>query len=99
MYAPCLARGWSPIRSRARLGENGAVVREQSPDESGDPKVLTKIETRFQPTGGLKMLTGNLAVRHQDFRCQAERHVIEAPANRLPRPAGVTGCYSSSVAN
>lgn len=74
-------QGLEAYTVEARLGENGAVVREQSPDESGDPKVLTKIETPFQPTGGLKMLTGNLGRGVIKISAvKPERHVIEAPA-------------------
>ena len=64
-----------------RLGENGTVHREPAPKVSHDPKVLASIETPFQPTGGLKMLTGN--VGNAVIKISAvkpERHVIEAPA-------------------
>jgi phosphogluconate dehydratase len=65
----------------ARLGENGAVVREQSPKVSHDPKVLANIETPFQPTGGLKMLAGNIGKAVIKISAvKPERHVIEAPA-------------------
>ena len=65
----------------AKLGENGAVVRNAAADLSGDPKVLSSIHSPFQENGGLKMLTGNIgksvikisAVKH-------ESRVIEAPA-------------------
>ncbi|WP_439873051.1 phosphogluconate dehydratase [Rhizobium leguminosarum] len=65
----------------ARLGENGAVLREPSPEKSVDPKVLSSIETPFQPTGGLKMLTGNLGKSVIKISAvKPERHIIEAPA-------------------
>lgn len=65
----------------ARLGENGAVVREPSPKVSHDPKVLANIETPFQPTGGLKMLSGNIGKAVIKISAvKPERHVIEAPA-------------------
>lgn len=74
-------QGLEAYTVEARLDENGAVVREQSPEESGDAKVLTKIETPFQPTGGLKMLTGNLGRGVIKISAvKPERHVIEAPA-------------------
>ncbi len=74
-------QGLEAYTVEARLDENGAVVREQSPEESGDAKVLTKIETPFQPTGGLKMLTGNLGKGVIKISAvKPERHVIEAPA-------------------
>ncbi|GGD99792.1 MULTISPECIES: phosphogluconate dehydratase [Rhizobium] len=65
----------------ARLGENGAVLREPSPDKSVDPKVLSSIETPFQANGGLKMLRGNLGKAVIKISAvKPERHIIEAPA-------------------
>jgi phosphogluconate dehydratase len=64
-----------------KLGENGTVLREPIPAESADPKVLTTIDKPFQPTGGLKMLTGNLGKAVIKISAvKADRHVIEAPA-------------------
>ncbi|MBY5353831.1 phosphogluconate dehydratase [Rhizobium leguminosarum] len=65
----------------ARLGENGAVLREPSPEKSVDPKVLSSIETPFQANGGLKMLRGNLGKAVIKISAvKPERHIIEAPA-------------------
>lgn len=74
-------QGLEAYTVEARLGENGSVVREASPEESGDPKVLTRIDAPFQPTGGLKMLNGNLGKGVIKISAvKPERHVIEAPA-------------------
>ncbi|MGV4793048.1 phosphogluconate dehydratase [Rhizobium sp. F40D2] len=65
----------------ARLGENGTVRREPSPEKSVDPKVLSSIETPFQANGGLKMLRGNLGKAVIKISAvKPERHIIEAPA-------------------
>ncbi|HWT56536.1 MAG TPA: phosphogluconate dehydratase [Rhizobium sp.] len=65
----------------ARLGENGTVRREPSPERSVDPKVLSSIETPFQANGGLKMLRGNLGKAVIKISAvKPERHIIEAPA-------------------
>jgi phosphogluconate dehydratase len=64
-----------------KLSDSGAVVREPSPKVSHDPKVLANIETPFQATGGLKMLTGNIGNAVIKISAvKPERHVIEAPA-------------------
>ncbi|MCF3639537.1 phosphogluconate dehydratase [Rhizobium sp. TRM95111] len=64
-----------------KLGDNGAVLREPSPEKSHEPKILANIETPFQPTGGLKMLSGNLGSAVIKISAvKPERHVIEAPA-------------------
>ncbi|TBF59985.1 phosphogluconate dehydratase [Rhizobium leguminosarum] len=65
----------------ARLGGNGAVLREPSPEKSVDPRVLSSIETPFQANGGLKMLRGNLGKAVIKISAvKPERHIIEAPA-------------------
>ncbi len=65
----------------AQLGDNGAVVRQPSPEKSHDPKVLASIETPFQANGGLKMLRGNLGKAVIKISAvKPERHIIEAPA-------------------
>ncbi|CAD7054734.1 phosphogluconate dehydratase [Pseudorhizobium endolithicum] len=65
----------------ARLDTAGGIVRQPSPEESGDPKVLARIEAPFQSNGGLKMLTGNLGKAVIKISAvKPERHVIEAPA-------------------
>lgn len=64
-----------------RLGEDGNVAREPSPEKSADPKVLASIETPFQANGGLKMLRGNLGKAVIKISAvKPDRHVIEAPA-------------------
>jgi 6-phosphogluconate dehydratase len=64
-----------------KLGADGTVVREPIGDESGNPKVLARIEEPFQPTGGLKMLTGNLGRAVIKISAvKPERHVVVAPA-------------------
>ncbi|SEH23503.1 phosphogluconate dehydratase [Rhizobium sp. NFR12] len=65
----------------AKLDEKGLVTRPTVPQMSGDPKVLAQIETPFQPTGGLKMLTGNIGKGVIKISAvKPERHIIEAPA-------------------
>ncbi len=65
----------------AKLGADGQVMREAASRESGDAKVLAPTASPFQPTGGLKVLNGNLG--HAVIKTSAvkpERRVIEAPA-------------------
>ena len=74
-------QGLEAYTVEAKLGENGSVQREQVPEESGDPKVLTTIDAPFQSNGGLKMLTGSLGKGVIKISAvKPERHVIEAPA-------------------
>lgn len=64
-----------------KADSEGAVVRDPVPAESGDPKVVARVEHAFQPTGGLKLLKGNLG--HAIIKTSAvkpENRLIEAPA-------------------
>jgi phosphogluconate dehydratase len=73
--------GLRPYAVEVKLGADGAVAREPAPAKSGDEKVLAPYAKAFQPTGGLKVLTGNLG--HAVVKTSAvkpERRVIEAPA-------------------
>ncbi|MHB2267022.1 phosphogluconate dehydratase [Aliihoeflea sp. PC F10.4] len=73
--------GLRPYAVEARLGADGAITREPAPATSGDEKVLAPFPKAFQPTGGLKVLHGNIG--HAVIKTSAvkpERRVIEAPA-------------------
>ena len=73
--------GLRPYAVEAKLGPDGTVARNPSPSVSGDEKVLATYGKPFQPTGGLKVLAGNLG--HAIIKTSAvkpERRVVEAPA-------------------
>jgi len=73
--------GLRPYTVEARLGADGSVVRQPAPKESGDAKVLTTADKPFQPTGGLKVLDGNLGrAVIKTSAVKPEKRVIEAPA-------------------
>jgi phosphogluconate dehydratase len=73
--------GLRPYTVEVRLDAEGSVVRVPAPTASGDEKVLAPYPKAFQPTGGLKVLYGNLG--HAIIKTSGvkpERRVIEAPA-------------------
>jgi phosphogluconate dehydratase len=73
--------GLRPYAIEAKLAADGSVAREPAPSTSGDEKVLVPFSKAFQPSGGLKVLTGNLG--HAIIKTSAvkpERRLIEAPA-------------------
>ena len=73
--------GLRPYTVEARLGADGSVVRQPAPKQSGDPKVLTTADRPFQPTGGLKVLDGNLGrAVIKTSAVKPEKRTIEAPA-------------------
>jgi phosphogluconate dehydratase len=73
--------GLRPYASEAKLDANGAVARVPAPKVSGDEKVLAPLPKAFQPTGGVRVLTGNLGTAIiKTSAVKPDRHVIEAPA-------------------
>ncbi len=73
--------GLRPYTVEARLGSDGSVSRAPSPAISGDEKVLAPAASAFQPTGGLKVLSGNLGKAIiKTSAVKPERRVVEAPA-------------------
>ncbi|RWN01196.1 MAG: phosphogluconate dehydratase [Mesorhizobium sp.] len=90
--------GLRPYAVEARLGADGGVVREASPRESGDEKVLAPFKKAFQPTGGLKMLSGNLG--HAVIKTSAvkpERRIIEAPAKVFDSQQGLNEAFKAGT--
>ncbi|BCG97005.1 phosphogluconate dehydratase [Mesorhizobium sp. 131-2-1] len=90
--------GLRPYAVEARLGADGGVVREASPLESGDEKVLAPFKKAFQPTGGLKVLSGNLG--HAVIKTSAvkpERRVIEAPAKVFDSQQGLNDAFKAGT--
>jgi len=63
------------------LGPDGALIWRDAPRQSGDRDVLRDHDDPFQPTGGLRVLTGGLGrAVIKTSAVRLERHVIEAPA-------------------
>ena len=91
-------KGLSAYAVEARLGENGAVVREPVTKVSGDAKVATTADKPFQPNGGLKMLTGNLGKAVIKISAvKPERHVIEAPARVFNDQAELQAAFKAGT--
>jgi len=62
------------------VGQGGEVVREPLPAASGDDAVVRTAAAPFSPTGGLKLLAGNLGRAVIKVSAVPEdRHIVEAP--------------------
>ncbi|MER8951372.1 phosphogluconate dehydratase [Mesorhizobium sp. M0833] len=88
--------GLRPYAVEAKLGADGGVVREASPRQSGDEKVLAPFKKAFQPSGGLKVLSGNLG--HAVIKTSAvkpERRIIEAPAKVFDSQQGLNEAFKA----
>lgn len=73
--------GLRPYAIEAGLAPDGTVSRRAAPAASGDEKVLAPMAKAFQPTGGLKVLSGNLGKAIiKTSAVKPERRVVEAPA-------------------
>ncbi|MHC1550028.1 phosphogluconate dehydratase [Phyllobacterium sp. K27] len=82
------------------LGENGTVVRNPTPAESADKKVLSTCAEPFQMTGGLKMLKGNLGTAViKTSAVKADRHIIEAPALVFDSQAALQDAFKAGKLN
>jgi len=76
---------WGPgLRNyavEAKLDEKHGVTRVPAPAQSGDEKVLAPFAKAFQPTGGLRMLKGNIGnAIIKTSAVKPQHRVIEAPA-------------------
>jgi phosphogluconate dehydratase len=88
--------GLRPYAVEARLGPDGGVIREAAPRISGDEKVLTTFAKPFQPTGGLRVLAGNIG--HAIIKTSAvklERRLIEAPAIVLDSQQALNDAFNA----
>jgi len=73
--------GLRPYAIEPGLGADGTVTRRPAPERSGDDKVLATAQKPFQPTGGLKVLSGNLgAAIVKTSAVKPEKRTVEAPA-------------------
>ncbi len=73
--------GLRPYAIEPGLGPDGGVTRRPAPERSGDDRVLATAQKPFQPTGGLKVLSGNLGrAIVKTSAVKPEKRVIEAPA-------------------
>jgi phosphogluconate dehydratase len=84
------SRGASAVQ-----GEHGAL-QWQDPGPSKDPSVVRPASGPFSPTGGLKLLTGNLG--RSVIKVSAvpqDRHVIEAPARVFDSQEALLAAFSA----
>ncbi|MDO6962598.1 phosphogluconate dehydratase [Rhizobium alvei] len=89
-------QGLEAYTVEAKLDENRRVLRMPVPEESGDPKVLTRIETPFQQSGGLKMLSGNIGTGVIKISAvKPDRHLIEAPAKVFHDQAELNAAFKN----
>ena len=73
--------GLRPYAIEPGLAADGSVTRRPAPSVSGDDKVLATARKPFQPTGGLKVLSGNLGrAIVKTSAVKPERRIVEAPA-------------------
>jgi phosphogluconate dehydratase len=92
--------GLRPYAVEAKLGADGGVVREPAPAKSGDETVLAPFPKAFQPTGGLKVLSGNLGKAIiKTSAVKPERRVIEAEAIVFDSQQGLSDAFKAGELN
>nr|WP_210308486.1 phosphogluconate dehydratase [Prosthecomicrobium pneumaticum] len=73
--------GLSGYTAEPRIEADGTLAWREGPVASLDEKVLAPVGKAFQPTGGLKVLKGNVGRAVIKISAvKPDRHVIEAPA-------------------
>ncbi len=76
--------------------QDGAVTYRDGPTDSLNEKILRAPADPFQPTGGLKELSGNLGLGVMKVSAvDPERHVIEAPAAVFHSQADVKAAFQN----
>jgi len=69
-------------------------------EESGNPKVLAPVKDAFSPSGGLKLLTGNLGKSVIKVSAvKPEHRVIEAPARVFHSQQGLQAAFKAGELN
>ena len=90
--------GLRPYAVEAKLGDDGGVVRVPAPAVSGDEKVLAPLAKKFQPTGGLKVLSGNLGKAIiKTSAVKPERRIVEAPAVVLDSQQALNDAFKAGL--
>ena len=65
----------------AKLADDGAVVRQSVPETSGNDKIVAPMRDAFQPSGGIKLLKGNLGQAIIKVSAvKPQNRIVEAPA-------------------
>ncbi len=87
--------GLSYYRNEPKL-RDGGLVWEEGPATSLNDKIVRPASNPFQPTGGLRQLSGNLGRGVIKVSAVApERHVIEAPARIFHDQASVKAAFKA----
>jgi phosphogluconate dehydratase len=82
------------------LNDAGHAAWRSSPTVTGDAKVLRGIENPFQPTGGLRVLDGNLGrAVIKTSAVAASRHIISAPARVFHDQDAVQAAFKAGELN
>jgi phosphogluconate dehydratase len=92
--------GLSAYAAEARLAEDGTAHWVPAAAVSGDEKVLRGAANPFQPTGGLRVLDGDLGRAVVKTSAVApERHIIEAPAKVFHSQEEVQAAFKAGALN
>ncbi len=88
--------GLNGYTAEPMLDAAGQLAWREGASASGDEAVLRPIERPFQPTGGLKVLDGNLGRAVSKTSAVApERHIIEAPARVFHSQEALQAAFKS----
>ncbi len=93
-------QGLAAYATEPRLSEDGQARWVPAAAQSGDAKILRGAANPFQPSGGLRLLDGDLGRAVVKTSAVApERHVIEAPARVFHSQEEVQAAFKAGALN
>jgi phosphogluconate dehydratase len=92
--------GLSAYAAEPRLGPDGQVIWTPAPERSGDEAVLRGVKAPFQPTGGLRVMDGDLGrAVIKTSAVVPDRHIVEAPARIFHAQEEVQAAFKAGELN
>jgi phosphogluconate dehydratase len=81
-------------------GDDAALAWRTWPQESGDTSIVRRAEAPFSPTGGLKLLQGNLGrACIKTSAVPEDRHIVEAPARVFDSQEALQAAFKAGELN
>lgn len=91
-----LGEGLNAYTQEPKL-RDGTLVWDEGPDKSQNEKILRPADDAFQPTGGLRLLKGNLGLGVMKVSAVApERHIVEAKARVFHSQEDVKAAFQAN---
>ena len=92
--------GLSGHAREPKLSTEGRVEWQEAASIPGNPKILSKLDQPFAPTGGLKILHGNIGEGVAKISAvKIEHHIVEAPAMIFSDQLDIVKAFDAGLLN